>query len=261
MATYLIGDLQGCFSGLMKLLKHIDYQPSDSLYFAGDLLNRGPESLETIEWMMDQPNVYCILGNHDLHALALFHDCYPKPGNHTLHHLLSSPNKPKIIDYLRHQPLIRANEQFTLVHAGIYPQWTMTQALSYAKEVEHILRSDNYIHLLENMYGNTPTHWDASLTSWPRYRFILNACTRMRYLTPSGGLEFECTHAPPAPKLIPWFEYPNRAQTGLLCFGHWASLKGKIQSQLLQSLDGGYVWGGAMIAYCVETKKRWQVFA
>ena len=264
MATYVIGDLQGCFEGLQDLLGLIAYQADqDHLIFAGDLINRGPTSLETLLWIMDNPRVHCVLGNHDLHALALLNDCYPTTKNHTLDALLSHKRRDDMMHWLRHQPLIYQHEKAVIVHAGLYPYWSLSQAMSYAEEVQQQLQSDDYLLLLQKMYGNTPVTWQDDLKRWDRLRFIINAFTRMRYLDSQGGLDF--THTGPLGSqpegYQAWFDHLPDTWVHPIFFGHWASLEGKISRPYVQSLDGGYVWGGEMIALCLETKARFTVTA
>jgi len=263
MTTYAIGDIQGCYSALRRLLDKINFQPvQDKLWFMGDLVNRGPESLETLRFIRSLGNdAVTILGNHDLHLLAVAEGLRETKTKDSLEHILNAPDRPELLFWLRQQKLIHVDEtlRFTAVHAGIYPSWNLTDALAYAAEVETILRSDSYHELLPHLYGNEPTIWDESLTGWDRLRFIVNAFTRMRYLTNNLSLNFSCkkplSEAPA--DLVPWFHFPLKAlEESRIIFGHWSALQGKTDVANVYAIDTGYVWGYELTALALESGQR-----
>jgi len=257
MATYCIGDVQGCFDELEKLLKLVNYNHNqDHLWFVGDLVNRGPKSLEVLRLINDLPNTKVVLGNHDLHLLHFYHNIVDFEATH-LEEILTAPDGKKLIDWLRKQPLIYHSPQHNcaLVHAGIYPGWDLNSALTYAQEAEKVLSGAHYVDFLKEMYGNEPTSWNDDLKSWPRLRFIVNAFTRMRFCSLQGELDFE--HAGKigtAPdNYIPWFKIPGRKTKDLkIIFGHWASLEGETDEPNTFALDTGCVWGKKLTALRLE---------
>lgn len=253
MATYCIGDIQGCFDELEQLLKIIDYNHNrDKLWFVGDLVNRGPKSLEVLRFIKNLPNTKVVLGNHDLHLLNFYNKIVDFEVSH-IEQIISAPDGPELIEWLRMQPLIHyaPEHNCVLVHAGIYPGWSLENALTYAKEAEKILRGKNYIDFLKHMYGNQPTIWSDDLNGWDRFRFIINACTRMRFCDLNGNLEFEHTGnietAPPG--YLPWFKIPRRkTKDTKIIFGHWAALEGITNEPNAIALDTGCVWGSSLTA-------------
>jgi bis(5'-nucleosyl)-tetraphosphatase (symmetrical) len=265
MSTYAIGDVQGCFEHLKALLHHIQFDPTkDRLWFAGDLVNRGPESLETLRFIQQIPQVVTVLGNHDMHLLALAAGLFPEYKSHTLSEILSAPDQDELIDWLRHQSLLHHDAQHatTLVHAGIYPGWTLTQAQRYANEVEEVLQSDDYRSLLENIYDDTPTRWEEGLTGWDRLRFIINVFTRMRFCTAQYALDFHKKGGIDQRDAtwMPWFDAPHRAmQDQAIIFGHWSALQGKSNTESIHPIDGGCVWGNSLIAMRLEDKQCFEV--
>ncbi|MDR1057036.1 MAG: symmetrical bis(5'-nucleosyl)-tetraphosphatase [Coxiellaceae bacterium] len=257
MSTYCIGDIQGCFDELEQLLKVINYDyHNDSLWFVGDLVNRGPKSLEVLRFIKDLPNTKIILGNHDLHLLNL----YNKTANFNtsyLKQILIAPDGKKLIEWLKSQFLIYYDQKYNcvLVHAGIYPQWDLISAIKYAKEVEKILHSEDYLDFLKHGYGNKPSIWHEDLRGWDRYRFITNAFMRMRFCDLEGNLEFD--HAGKAdtapPGYLPWFKIPWRKTKNIkIIFGHWAALEGATDDSNIIPLDTGCVWGGSLTALRIE---------
>lgn len=252
MSTYAIGDVQGCFDQLMELLDKLQFSPKqDTLWFVGDLVNRGPKSLEVLRYINNLPNKVVVLGNHDLHLLALVNGHPFK--NHTVHDILSAPDCKELADWLRQQPLMHydKNLNYAMVHAGIYPLWDLQTAKKLSEEVESVLQSDDYPELIDNMYGNAPEKWNDNLTGWDRLRFIINAFTRMRFCTEDGKLDLETkgdlTSAKPG--FIPWFSVPNRAaKNERILFGHWAALNGKADEVNVFALDTGCVWGNMLTA-------------
>ena len=252
MSTYAIGDIQGCYDELRGLLKQLQFNPDkDTLWFVGDLVNRGPKSLETLRFIKNLPHKIIVLGNHDLHLLALHHGHSAK--EHTLQDILQAPDCEELLNWLRHQPLLHLDEtlNYVMVHAGIYPLWKLTEAKRYAKEIETLLQSKKYVELIANMYGNQPKSWNENLTGWDRYRFIINAFTRMRFCSYDGKLDLENTGAPDSakPGFVPWFNVPHRATKNIrILFGHWAALNGKADDPNVFALDTGCVWGNKLTA-------------
>lgn len=263
MATYAIGDIQGCYHAFQALLERIKFDlASDRLWLVGDLINRGSGSLEVLRWCFQhQQNISTVLGNHDLHAIAVAHGIRKAHRSDTLQTIFDAPDSDVLLTWLRHQPLMVVNEDYVMVHAGLLPQWQVSDALAYAKEVETVLQTDNYEDFLANMYGNTPNVWQDTLTGYDRLRAITNAMTRMRVCTPAGALDFDFKgELADVPKgLLPWFDLPNRAVINqAIVFGHWSAL-GLRQRENLYALDTGCLWGGQLTAMCLETKEITQV--
>lgn len=262
MSTYLIGDIQGCFDDLQNLLTLIRFNPQkDTLGLVGDLVNRGPKSLETLRFLKSLPNCKIVLGNHDLFLLILGYELAPIDSyQHTLHAICNAPDKLELLDWLRSQDLFYANEQFAMVHAGIPPQWSIPQAQQYATEIHTILRGKNYKDFLRDLFGNEPEHWDEKLVGMERWRYIVNAFTRMRFCKQDGTLEFDL-HDPKAQKqgFKPWFDWRNFNDA--IYFGHWAVLNGKSDKKNIHALDTGCAWGHELTAICVETQQRFSVKA
>lgn len=251
MANYIVGDIQGCFDELSLLLEQVSFNPKqDTLWLAGDLVARGPKSIETLDYIM---SLGCaaktVLGNHDLHLLAVSIGMFkPKEKDKTAP-IIESDKLPQYVEWLRHQPLLLEHDDFVLTHAGISPQWDLPTARAAAHEVETLLRGDNWQDLIKSMYSNFPTLWDEMLTGVERYRYIINAFTRMRFCFADSALNMECKLPPADVKgggLFPWFATPNRIELGKVAiFGHWAALEG-YQSKQVIGLDTGCVWGGTL---------------
>jgi bis(5'-nucleosyl)-tetraphosphatase (symmetrical) len=259
--TFVIGDVQGCLAPLKALLNKINYDPQDTqIWFTGDLINRGPQSLETLRFIMSLPqDTVCVLGNHDLSLMVAEQGLYiPKPQD-TYAEILTAPDKAQLIEWLRHRPLLHHDpqQQWVVTHAGIYPKWDLPTAILRAREVEALLRGVDFPHLINNMFGNTPNAWDDQLTGWDRARFIINAFTRMRFCTANGELELYSTGTPAQhPSLIPWYDLPNRVNISAgLIFGHWAALSGKCHVANIYPIDTGCVWGHCLTAFCLESKQ------
>lgn len=256
MALYCAGDIQGCSLALEQLLAHIGFSPSrDTVYLLGDLVNRGPDSTAVLRRCMAlEGSIQVLLGNHDLHLLAVAHNVRPLSRRDTLDELLAHPDRNAMLDWLRRQPLARelvqGGEKLLLVHAGVLPQWTAAQTLRLAAEVHTVLRSDDWLKFLQQMYGNLPNAWNDALQGADRLRVIVNALTRLRFCSSQGGMDFsssESAATPPA-GLMPWFEVPERATRGhLVAFGHWSTLGWMNRPDLL-ALDTGCVWGGSLSA-------------
>ncbi|HEY5624325.1 MAG TPA: symmetrical bis(5'-nucleosyl)-tetraphosphatase [Gammaproteobacteria bacterium] len=254
MTLYAIGDIQGCARAFSELLGAIDFDPgSDELWLVGDLVNRGPASLEVLREVIglgDRATV--VLGNHDLHLLASAAGVrQPQPGD-TFATVLGAPDAGNILDWLRGRPLLHFDEarDRALVHAGIPPAWSVRDALTYANEVAASLRGPGWTGVLADMYGDEPRRWSERSSGSDRTRYVINALTRMRYCYADGGLDFEHT-GPPGTQpagLRPWFDYPDRRSADThIVFGHWASL-GLVRRNDVTALDSGCVWGGSLTA-------------
>lgn len=266
MATYAVGDLQGCLEPLQCLLKQVAFDPAqDRLWLVGDLINRGPQSLETLRFLFSiRESLICVLGNHDLHLLAVGQNIERLKKADTLREILEAPDSAELLEWVRQQKLMHYDEQrdIALVHAGIPPQWSLRKALKCAAEVEEALRDDNrFGPYLDGMYGNEPVKWDNDLKGAARLRVITNYFTRMRFCTSDGKLDLKGKEgidtAPPG--YAPWFAHKERKTKGLkIIFGHWAALEGQCNEPGLFALDTGCVWGGAMTLMNVDTFERLQ---
>ena len=251
MATYAVGDIQGCLSSLKHLLEQVNFdQRQDVLWCAGDIVNRGPECLETLRFIHALgDSCISILGNHDLHLLAVAFSDAQFSSTDTLQPILSAPDSAELLHWLRHRPLMHYEHGFALVHAGIHPHWSIPQALSYAHEVESVVQGQDYQDYFAQMYGNSPDIWQDDLTTMDRLRFITNCFTRMRFCHLDGRLDLTNKQGPETAKLgtLPWFEMPHRkAHHNKIIFGHWASLEGHCHTENLYDLDTGCVWGGKL---------------
>ncbi|WP_368542243.1 bis(5'-nucleosyl)-tetraphosphatase (symmetrical) ApaH [Enterobacter soli] len=261
MSTYLIGDVHGCYDELIALLKQVDFTPGrDTLWLTGDLVARGPGSLDVLRYVKSLgDSVRMVLGNHDLHLLAVFAGISRNKPKDRISPLLEAPDADDLINWLRRQPLLQIDEEKKLLmaHAGITPQWDLETAQTCARDVEAVLASDSYPFFLDAMYGDMPNNWSEDLSGLARLRFITNAFTRMRYCFPNGQLDMYCKDTPdnaPAP-LKPWFAIPGPV-TGeySVVFGHWASLEGKGTPEGIYGLDTGCCWGGDLTCLRWEDK-------
>lgn len=262
MATYAIGDVQGCRDALARLLDSLRFDPAtDHLWFAGDLVNRGPDSLGTLRLIRSLGDrAVAVLGNHDLHLLAVANG--GKRGRRdTLDEVLDAPDGHALLDWLRQRPLLHssADARWHLIHAGLPPQWTIGEAARLADEVETVLRGPDGEALLARMYGNQPDRWDDALVGWPRLRVIVNAFTRLRYCTADGVIAPDPKGAPGSQPdgLLPWFAVPGRASAGnRIVFGHWSTL-GRVHwpEHGVWGLDSGCVWGGRLTALCLDDER------
>lgn len=254
MATYAIGDIQGCYDPLQRLLERVRFDPAvDRLWFAGDLVNRGPHSLEVLRFVRDLgEGVVTVLGNHDLHLLAVWHHRDRLKHDDSLTPVLRAPDAEALIDWLRRRPLLHHDEAlgFTLVHAGLSPQWDRETAFACAAEVEATLRGPDYEAFLDHMYGNRPKRWSGDLSGWERLRYAVNCFTRLRFCDPDGTLELKQkgTPGPETAPYLPWFQVPGRAHHGLrVVFGHWSTL-GLHLGEDVYGIDTGCLWGGRLTA-------------
>lgn len=263
MSIYAVGDLQGCLTPLQQLLDDVHFTPgTDQLWCAGDVVNRGPQSLETLRFLYQQrEHCVLVLGNHDLHLLAVaFGGASLKRGD-TLQEILDAPDAEELLHWLRHQPLVHRAHGYTMVHAGIAPQWSCKKAAKLSKEVEDVIQGKHYKDYFENMYGNTPDYWSKELEGMDRLRAITNYLTRLRFCYSDKRMDFKCKHGPDdAPKeLTPWFLMPNRKAKGKnILFGHWAALEGECNVKNMHALDTGCVWGGelTMLRLAVDGEKE-----
>ena len=260
MATYLIGDIQGCCTALQRLLTTLDFSPSrDHVVLLGDLVNRGPDSLGTLRLLQKLgPAATCLLGNHDLHLLAVAHGIRPASRGDSVADVLGAPDREALLEWLRHQRMAVYTEGWLMVHAGVVPQWDLPLTLALAAEVEAVLRGPDLPAFLRTMYGNEPDRWKESLSGPARLRFIVNVLTRIRFCDAQGRLDFktksgaEGTHA----GFTPWFDAPARRTAATpIAFGHWSTL-GLINRPDLLSLDTGCVWGGHLSAMRVDGGRR-----
>jgi bis(5'-nucleosyl)-tetraphosphatase (symmetrical) len=246
---WIIGDLQGCLAPLRELLAEL---PGEApLLFVGDLVNRGPESLATLRFVRSLgERAIALLGNHDLHLLAVAAGIRPQHGDDTLEEILAAPDRNELLDWLRARPLAHAQDGALFVHAGVLPEWTAAQTLALAAEVEAGLRAARWREFLATMYGNQPARWSESLDGADRARVIINALTRLRFVSADGQMNLKvkdsASEAPPG--LLPWFDHPQRASRGTpILFGHWSTLGLMMRDDAI-ALDTGCVWGGALSA-------------
>ncbi|ABE48737.1 symmetrical bis(5'-nucleosyl)-tetraphosphatase [Methylobacillus flagellatus] len=263
MATYAIGDIQGCYHSLLSLLELIQFDPvKDKLWLVGDLINRGPGSLETLRWAKShESSLVMVLGNHDLHALAVAEGYVRAHRSDTLQSIFDAPDRDELLEWLRFRPMMHAEDGMVLVHAGLLPQWSAEQALHLGQEVERALRGDDYHGFLAHMYGNYPVRWEAGLQGMDRLRMITNAMTRLRVCTPDGAMDFDFKGklADIPPGKMPWFDVPERGSADVtVIFGHWSAL-GLQQRDNLYALDTGCLWGGKLTALRLEGRQIFQV--
>jgi bis(5'-nucleosyl)-tetraphosphatase (symmetrical) len=263
MATYVIGDLQGCFEPLQRLLKHIKFSAEkDQLWFCGDLVARGPQSLQCLQFVRQLgPAAVTVLGNHDLHLIACYYGISDVKRQDLLQPLFESSELDEMIGWLCQQPLLHVSDdkRHMVVHAGLAPQWSVEQAISMTQEVQQQLRNDP-LPLLKNMYGNKPDRLQDVATEQQRWRFTINSCTRMRFCRQDGSLELkEKGHPRNQTTLVPWYEFWRGKLQPELFFGHWAALNGYSPISNIHALDTGCVWGNALTAYCIETRQRFSV--
>ncbi|MEO1889667.1 MAG: symmetrical bis(5'-nucleosyl)-tetraphosphatase [Cycloclasticus sp.] len=254
MATYAIGDIQGCYNPLRRLLDRLQFDPAkDQLWFAGDLINRGPQSLETLRFIMSLGNsARSVLGNHDCHFLAIAHGHHTPYKADTFSDILNADDADELIQWLRKQPFLHEDKGlgYSMVHAGIPPQWSMADARRYARELETVFQGDQLDGFLAAMYSNQPDYWDDDLAGNDRLRFIINSFTRLRYCDAQGRLNLKDKGAlgTQTKGLVPWFEAPNRKTTrDKILFGHWSTL-GFYTKNNATCLDSGCLWGGSLTA-------------
>lgn len=270
MATYAIGDVQGCYQDLLALTAKINFDPTkDRLWFTGDLVNRGPQSLQVLRFVVQLGDrAVTVLGNHDLHLLALrFGDGIKARARDTLDEVLAADDCDNLLDWLRHRPLLHHDRPlgYALVHAGLCPQWTLGEATVYAHEVEDFLQSNQFPQFLTRMYGNQPNRWSAELGGFARLRVITNYLTRMRFCTDDGRLALDAKGdiGSQGPGLLPWFMVPTRkSKDTQIIFGHWSTLRLAAADRLRHKaypVDTGAVWGGQLTAMRLEDQACFSV--
>lgn len=252
MAIYAIGDIQGCHDELLRLVEDLEFDPSkDQLWFTGDLVNRGPKSLETLRTIRALgDSAICVLGNHDLHLLAVAEGISRTKHRDTFGDILAAPDRDELLSWLRTLPLLHHEGGFYLIHAGLPPQWSLEDAARLAPEVEEILKSPSYSDFLWHMYGNEPQIWREDLEGFDRLRFITNCLTRLRFCTQDGRINLTEKGSPrdASEELIPWFEHPDRPHSDdVIVYGHWSTL-GFHQSHQTICIDTGCLWGGSLTA-------------
>lgn len=257
MSLYCIGDLQGCLLPFERLLAQIDFSPSrDTLFMLGDLVNRGPDSLGVLRCLTALgDSAQCLLGNHDLHLLALWQGVRQPSRRDTAQDVLTAPDSDALLDWLRHRPMAIQSDGWLMVHAGVLPQWSVAQTMALAAEVERALRGPGLKAFLNEMYGNLPAQWHESLHGADRLRVVVNALTRLRFCTPEGVMDFSSSEsAAKAPAgQLPWFDVPGRLTHDTpIAFGHWSTLAQDADGTRLRNnvlpLDTGCVWGGCLTA-------------
>ncbi len=267
MSTWVVGDVQGCLKPLKRLLKRVGFKwKQDWLWSTGDIVNRGPRCLDTLRYFYKhRERVHMVLGNHDLHLLAVAAGSRKPNRSDTLAAILAAPDRDELLGWLRHQPLVHRDQGFTLVHAGIPPKWTVDDALARAAEVETVLRGSDAKRFFDAMYGNEPNRWSDDLQGMERLRLITNYLTRMRYCTAKGRLDLSSKGPLTAPggaaakdkSLKAWFFHEKRkAAEERILFGHWAAIQGVTGDPNAIALDTGCVWGNAMTLHCLETGER-----
>ena len=264
MTSYAVGDIQGCLDPLLQLLETVSFDPScDQLIGVGDLINRGPKSLETLRFCKSLGDSFkTVLGNHDLHLLAIAHGVRSPTPKDTLNEILAAPDRDELLTWLQQQPLLLTIGDYTVVHAGIPPIWDLAKAQGLAAEVSAVLRSDNSAEYFNHMYGNRPLQWSDDLRGPERWRVITNYLTRMRFCTVDGRLELESKDAITASAPYgPWFDYSDRkTRQDKIIFGHWAALEGRDCGPNLFALDTGCVWGGPMRLMNLESQTYTEQF-
>jgi len=263
MARYVIGDVQGCFAQLQQLLQLLNFRSDrDQLWFCGDLIARGPDSLATLRFLRAlDANVVAILGNHDLNFLASLFGYGKISRADQLDELIHATDKWQLADWLLQLPLIHhlPAEELLLVHAGLAPLWTPVEAVTAAAAACSAMQQQP-AEFFRQMYGNQPDLWQDATTLTAQHRFTINSCTRMRYCYPDGRLELqEKGEITANPDLVPWFQFWNNKPHPRILFGHWAALNGKCPQDRIEALDTGCVWGNSLTAYCIESEQRYSV--
>ncbi len=259
MSTYAIGDIQGCYDDLQRLLELINFNSDDILWFAGDLVNRGQKSLEVLRFVKSlQEHAVVVMGNHDLHLLAIAYGDSKLKRKDTLASILAAPDCEELLQWLRNRPFMHYDSdlELVLVHAGLPPCWNLAQAIQYANEVETAVQGEQYQQFFINMYGDKPNRWSEKLQGWDRLRFISNCFTRLRYCDANGKLDLKKKDSPTFASNIgqqPWFIWPNNRNAQII-FGHWAAL-GYYANHNVYAIDSGCVWGGSLTALRIEDKK------
>jgi bis(5'-nucleosyl)-tetraphosphatase (symmetrical) len=264
MAVYAIGDLQGCLDSFKELLDKLALCTGDTIWLTGDLVNRGPQSLETLRFVKNLDALaVTVLGNHDLHLLALDAGRFAEKPNPTLQPILNADDREELLDWLRHRPLFHVDDKlgWAMAHAGIHPQWNISLAEELAREAEALLGGDGFPDFMLHMYGNHPDNWDPGLSGYDRIRFIVNVFTRIRFCSENGGMDF--IHKGPigsqGEDLYPWFaQIPDQALSHRLVFGHWSAL-GRGGSKSCFGIDTGCLWGGRLTALRIDHEQPYEI--
>jgi bis(5'-nucleosyl)-tetraphosphatase (symmetrical) len=259
MATYAIGDIQGCFNAFRCLLQEASFDPAqDTLWVAGDMVNRGPDSLSTLRFIKSLgDSAVVVLGNHDLHLLAVAYGVKKASTSDTFDEIIAAADADELLTWLRQQPLLHycPERNYALVHAGLAPQWSIKQALALSQEVESCLKGDNYHAFLTHMYGDEPDGWHDNLQNWDRLRVITNHLTRMRLCDADDHLDLQHKQGPKGARegFKPWFAHQHRKTRDInILFGHWAALQGESNEDKVFALDTGCVWGGHLTMMRLE---------
>lgn len=263
MAIYAIGDIQGCYEPLQLLLEKINFNPTDdSLWFAGDLVNRGPDSLKSLQFVKSLgESAVTVLGNHDIHLLALYYGLRPRGKDPTLEQVLEAPDVDELIQWLQQQPLLHVQDNFVLVHAGLHPHWHIETALKLAEEIHQIISTLDEQSALAPLYGPSDGEWANAEHTEARLRYAVNSFTRMRFCNKKGELDLNCNSAPgdQPEHLLPWFNLEDRPTDNMnIIFGHWAAL-GLHQQSGIYALDSGCVWGNSLTAMRLDDLKIFSV--
>jgi len=259
MATYVLGDIQGCYDELRALLAELRFDRGhDRLWFVGDLVNRGPKSLEVLRFVKALGDrAVVVLGNHDLH-LVTQHEGLTRPRkDDSFQDVLAACDASELVAWLRTRPMMHVQAGYAMVHAGLLPQWSVQKSVSLGKEVEAALRAPDYRDFLRNLYGSTPDQWSDSLAGWDRLRVVVNAMTRVRFCTAAGKMEFHAKGSEPPPGYLPWYE-TRKEKEAFLLWGHWSAL-GLVLTERYAGLDSGCVWGGQLTALRLEDRCVFQL--
>ncbi len=262
MATYVLGDIQGCYREFRSLLDAVGFnREQDKLWFVGDLINRGPNNIDTLRFVMDLPDSVVVLGNHDLHFLAIARGHARPKGKDSITDLLAAPDLADLCNWLRQQPLMHIDHsrKTVMVHAGLPPCWDTPTCRARAREVEAILQGNDPDTFFAEMYGNEPATWSDSLTGNDRLRLITNYFTRLRFCKPDGTLELDSKETEaPAGGYLPWYDLP-RPDDYTIVFGHWAAIQGITGNPRAISVDTGCVWGRQLTALRLDDGRKFSV--
>jgi bis(5'-nucleosyl)-tetraphosphatase (symmetrical) len=257
MSTYAIGDVQGCFDELQQLLAQLKFGQKDRLWFVGDLVNRGPKSLEVLRLVRNLGDrAITVLGNHDLHLVSQHEGSDTARKGDTFDDVLGAPDRRELVDWLRTRPMMHVEGNWAMVHAGLLPRWSVAKAVVLGKEVQTALTGLHYREFLKNMYGSKPDEWSEGLARWDRLRVIVNAMTRMRFCTPEGKMDLKAKGKTAPPGYVPWYEL-RKDKEAIVC-GHW-SAQGRKLTQKMAALDSGCVWGGTLSALRLEDRALFEV--
>ncbi len=270
MSTYAIGDLQGCYLELQDLLDKVNFdRTNDQLWFLGDIVNRGPDSLKCLRFVKSLgTNAITVLGNHDLHLIAIANNVRKPHRNDTVEEIIEAKDSLELLEWLKHQPLLVSDPDLniTMIHAGLPPQWSLDQAKELAQETQSLLRGKKFNDFIQNMYGDQPDIWSDTLRGNDRHRFIINAFTRIRYIDKNGKLDIKENGVPGTQpnSLIPWYAIPERkTKKDKLTFGHWSTVhlgnENNFKQYNVYPLDTGCLWGGELTAMRLEDEKMFSV--